>query len=96
MKSAKDIEQSIKKLVVESGDRIHDRILEKLLRKLDKSKRQAAAEQASVWRMIVKGKVSKVAAAFLIISTSVACFVLSRKVTDLKDEIGRASCRERV
>jgi hypothetical protein len=87
MKSAKDIEQSIKKLAVESGDRVHDRILENLRRKLDQSKGQATVEQANVWRMIVKGKVSKVAAAFLIISSWVACFVLSGRVTDLSGTI---------
>ncbi len=87
MKSAKDIEQSIKKLAVESGDRVHDKILENLRRKLDQSKGQATVEQANVWRMIVKGKVSKVAAAFLIISSWVACFVLSGRVTDLSGTI---------
>jgi len=87
MKSAKNIEQSIKNLAVESGDRIHARILEKLLRKLDKSKRQATVEQANVWRMIVKGNAGKIAAAFLIISTSAACFVLSGRVTDLSGEV---------
>jgi len=87
MKSAKDIEQSIEKLAVESGERVHDRILEKLLRKLDRSKRQATAEQARVWRMIAVSKISKIAAAFLIISTSVACFVLSGRVTGLKAEL---------
>ncbi len=54
MKSAKDIEQSIKKLAVESGDRIHDRILDRLLRKLDQSKKQATVNQANIWRKIMK------------------------------------------
>jgi hypothetical protein len=84
------LEHSIRKLTVESGDRIHDRILQKLLRKLDQSKRQTTAEQANVWRMIVKSNVSKIAAAFLIISTSLGCFVLSRKITELKDKLGQA------
>jgi outer membrane lipoprotein-sorting protein len=67
MKSAKNIEQSIKKLAVESSDRIHDRILDKLLRTLDKSKRQTTAEQANIWRIIMKSRVSKIAAAAVII-----------------------------
>jgi len=90
MKSAKNLEQSIRKLTVESGDRINDRILDKLLRRLDKSKRQATAEQANVWRMIVKGKVSKIAAALLVISSWAACFVLSGKVNDLRNELEQA------
>ncbi|MHC4756589.1 MAG: glutathione S-transferase family protein [Planctomycetota bacterium] len=67
MKSVKDIEQSIKKLAVESGDRIHGRILEKLLRKLDKSKRQATGEQANIWSIIMKSRINKIAAAAVII-----------------------------
>jgi len=67
MKSAKDIEQSIEKLAVESGDRVHDRVLDKLLKKLDQSKRQAAVEQASIWRRIMKSPVTKIAAAAVVI-----------------------------
>jgi len=63
MKSAKDIEQSIKKLAVESSNRIHDRILEKLLRKLDKSKKQTTFKQANIWRIIMKSRISITAAA---------------------------------
>jgi hypothetical protein len=66
MKSAKDIEQSIKKLDVESGDRIHDRILERLLIRLDKSKKQGTVEKTNVWRKIMRSKVSKIAAAAMI------------------------------
>ncbi|MHC4354941.1 MAG: hypothetical protein ACYS0H_19750 [Planctomycetota bacterium] len=60
MKSAKDIEQSIKKLAVESSDRIHARNLDRLLIKLDKSKKQGTVETANVWRRIMKSKVSKI------------------------------------
>ncbi|MEA3226076.1 MAG: hypothetical protein U9Q07_09010 [Planctomycetota bacterium] len=87
MKSAKNIEKSIKKLAVESSGRIHDRILDKLLSMLDQSKRQATPEHVSILKMIVKSKVSKIAAALLVISSLVACFVLSGRVTDLKDEL---------
>ncbi|MFB0554195.1 MAG: hypothetical protein ACETWQ_12885 [Phycisphaerae bacterium] len=87
MKSAKNIEQSIKKLTIESSDQIHDRILQKLLGKLDQSKEQTSVEWKNIWEMIVKSKVSKIAVALLVISSWVACFVLSGKVTDLKDEL---------
>ncbi len=89
MKSAKNIEQSIKKLTVESSDQIHDRILQKLLRKLDQSKRQATVEWTNIWKMIVKSKVSKIAAAFLIISSWAVSFVLYREVTDLRNELSQ-------
>jgi hypothetical protein len=89
MKSPKDIEQSIKELAVESNDEIHERILGKLLRTLDKSRRKTAVERANILKIIAKSKVSKIAAVLLIISSLVACFVLSRKVTDLRDELAR-------
>lgn len=87
MKSAKNLEQSIRKLTIESGDRIHDRILDKLLRKLDQSKRENAAGRTNVWKIIVKNNAGKIAAAFLVISSLTACFVLSGKVAELKDEL---------
>lgn len=67
MKSAKDIKQSIKRLTVESGDRIHNRILEKLLRTLHTSKRQASAEQANVGRTIMKNPITKITTAAAIL-----------------------------
>lgn len=67
MKSDKEIKQSIEELAVESGDRIHDRILSKLLRQLDMSKKQSAGEQANIWRIIMKSKISKIAAAAVIV-----------------------------
>ena len=87
MKSPKDIEQSIKQLAVESGDQIHDRILDKLLRSLDKSKRQTTAEQVNIWRMKLWSKAGYLAAACLVISLCLACFVLSGKVNDLQNEL---------
>ena len=87
MKSAKNLEQSIKKLTVESSDQIHDRILQKLLRKLDQSKKQAVAERTNIWIMILKNNVGKIAASFLVVSSWAACFVLSGRVTDLRNEL---------
>jgi len=89
MKSAKNIKQSISKLTIESGNRIHDRILEKLLRNLEQSKSQAVAGQASIWKIIAKSHAGKIAAALLVISTLTACFVLSQKVAELKNELAR-------
>ena len=87
MKSAKDIEQSIKKLDVESSNLIHDRILEKLLRKLDQSKRPTVIGWANIWKMILKSNAGKIAAALLVIFSWAAFFVMSGKVTDLKKEL---------
>jgi hypothetical protein len=89
MKSAKNIEQSIRKLTVKSGDRIHNRILDKLLENLDQSNRQTVAGKTNVWQMIANSRITKIAAAFLLISSWVACLVLSGKVAKLKDELAR-------
>ena len=78
MKSGRDIERSIKKLSVTSGDRIHVRILDKLLAALDTSKRQATVERVSIWRMIMRSKVSKIAAAGVILMAIVALHQFSK------------------
>jgi hypothetical protein len=67
MKSAKDIEQSIKQLTVESSDQIHNRILNKLLIALDKSKTQTTVEPTNIWRTIMRSRVTQIAAAAVII-----------------------------
>lgn len=90
MKSEKDIQQSIKKLTVESGNRIHARILDKLLKKLDKSKRQTTGKRPGISKMVPIGKVSKIAAALLLVSSLAACYFLSGKVADLKNDLAQA------
>jgi hypothetical protein len=89
MKSAQNLEQSIKKLTVESSNRIHDRILQKLLKKQDQSKRQTVDGRTNIWKIILKSNAGKIAAAFLIISSWAACFVLSGKIADLKDQLAQ-------
>jgi len=46
--------------------------------------------EPNIWRIMLWSKAGCLAAAFLIIVSWVACFVLSRKVTDLKDELEQA------
>ena len=67
MKSVKDIKQSIRKLKVESSDEIHGRVVGKLLRVLDKSKKQTAVKQPKIWRIIAKSPMTKFAVAAVII-----------------------------
>jgi len=50
-------------------------------------KEKSALFEPSIWRMILWSKAGCLAATFLIISSWVACFVLSRKVTDLRGEL---------
>ena len=84
MKSDKDIEQSIKKLAVKSSDRIHDRILGKLLGRLDKSRRQAALEQANIWRIIMKNRIAGIStAAAVIVLIVVGVTVMDRSASQV-------------
>ena len=72
MRTVKDIKQSVRELKVESSEQIHGRILDKLLRTLDKSKKQTAELQPAVWRMIImKRPLTKIAAAAAIILIAV-------------------------
>jgi len=89
MKSTRNIEESIKRLAVESGSPIHDRILDRLLKKLSKSNEQATADRANMRRFVLWRRACCLAAALLVIA-SWACFVLSGKVTDLKEELVQA------
>jgi len=45
------------------------------------------AQPFNIWRIILQSKVGYLAAAFLIVSSLVACFVLSGEVTDLRNEL---------
>ncbi|MHC4432116.1 MAG: hypothetical protein ACYTBS_09775, partial [Planctomycetota bacterium] len=90
MKSTEKIEQSIKQLTVESGDRIHDRILDKLLRKMDEMKRKTSDAQTRVWTVVTPSSVGKLAAACLIFASGLTCLVLARKVGELKRELALA------
>ncbi len=57
----------------------------------EKSKKTTSATfEPNIWRIMLWNKAGCLAAAFLIISSLAACFVLSRKVTDLKDELEQA------
>jgi len=89
MKSTRKIEESIKKLAVESGGPIHDRILDRLLKKLHKSSEQTTADRATMHRFVLWRRACYLAAALLVIA-SWACFVLSGKVTNLEKELAQA------
>jgi hypothetical protein len=82
MKSVKDIKQSIRKLKVESGSQIHNRVLDKLLRKLDKSKNRTPVHPPIIWRMIMESRITKLAAvAAIIIITALGISLLQNSAT---------------
>jgi hypothetical protein len=53
-------------------------------------KTNSAALKPNMWRVILQNKVGYLAASFLVISSLVACFVLSGKVNDLRNELEQA------
>jgi len=95
MKSTRNIEESIKRLAVESGDPIHDRILDRLLIKLSKSSEQTTTDQANMHSFVLWRSACYMAAALLVIASWV-CFVLSGKVTDLKKELAQAQAQQNI
>ncbi|MFC1795148.1 hypothetical protein ACFL3Q_16375, partial [Planctomycetota bacterium] len=76
MKSAKNIEQSIKRLAVESSEKIHDRMIDKLQRMLDTSKKHTTIEQTSIWRIIMKSRMTKLATVTVVILAVVVGVIL--------------------
>lgn len=79
MESVKDIKQSIKKLTVESSAEIHSRILDKLLRVLEKPRKpETAVIQLYIWRIIMKNRITKFAASAAVI----IAFIFSMTLLD--------------
>ena len=81
MGSVKDIKKSIKKLTVVSSGQIHGRVLDKLLKVLDKSKKQMAEHQPNIWRIIMKSKLAKLTTAAAIILIAVLSITILDKTT---------------
>jgi hypothetical protein len=88
MSKAKNVYELIKKLRYDASSQIYDRIFDNVLQAHEQSEHQKlAAIQPNIWRIMLWAKAGGLVAAFLIISSLVACFVLSGKVTDLSGEV---------
>ncbi|MFC1762360.1 hypothetical protein ACFL6U_09800 [Planctomycetota bacterium] len=90
MTSPNDIKQSIRKLTVESSDQIHDRILDKLVRKLDTFKKQTDADQPYILRVIALNRMGQLVILCLIIALCLTCLVLSKRVSELQNKLKQA------
>ena len=91
MRSANTIGKSFKKLHVPTSAQLDEKIygeISKISERYEKAK--LVKIQPNIWRIMLWAKAGGLIAAFLIISSLVACFVLSRKVTDLKGELEQA------
>ena len=82
MKTVKKIENSIRKLTVESSEKIHDRMIDKLQRMLDTSKKHTTIEQTSIWRIIMKSRMTKLATVTVVIlAVGVGVILIDRSAT---------------
>ena len=88
MKSEKEIERIIKEFYITADSEMDKKICDdvsEVMKRREQSK--LASTQPNIWRIALGGKAGYLVATFLIISSWVACFVLSGKVTDLRSEL---------
>lgn len=99
MRPASNMEELVKKLRYKASAAAHERVFGNVLGALDKSeKKRAAAVQPNMWRMIVKSKITKLAATAVItigVLVAVDYFGLAVKMTapafaDTIEEISKA------
>ena len=77
-----------KKLNIVPNPDMYERTLNDTLKAQANSRKEpSTVYKPNIWRIVVTSKIGILAAAFLIIFSCAACFVLSRKVTDLRNEL---------
>ena len=90
MKSMDNVKKLIRKANAVPSVKMNRRTLKDIFEAQEESKRTTSATfEPNIWRILLWYKAACLAAAFLIISSWAACFILSRKVTDLKDELAQ-------
>ena len=86
MRPSENIEKLINKLEVEPRADASQRNINDALAAHKKVK-STTYPKPNIWNNIIKSPITKIAAAFLIISSLVACFVLYREVTNLRKKL---------
>jgi len=90
MRPPEEIKDLLKESKASVSSEKNSKILNVALLVYEKTqKEKSALYEPNIWRITLGSKVGCLVAIFLIISSWVACFVLSRKVTDLRDELAR-------
>ena len=88
MKIKNDTERFVKRIPVNTYTEKDEFVRKRIFKAFEKSKQNKSVYvQPNIWRIIVGSRVGSLGAAFLIISSLGACFVLSRKITDLRNEL---------
>ena len=68
MTSTKNIKKLIKNAAIETNSKVNEIVFNGLLEELDKAEEQSsAAIQPNIWRTVIKSKITKLAAAAVII-----------------------------
>ena len=87
MKINNDTERFVKRIPVKTYTKKDETVRKRIYEAFKKSKQtKSVFVQPNVWRIIVGSRTGSLAAAFLLISSWLACFVLYREVTDLRKE----------
>jgi len=82
MRPLDNIEKLIKKLRYKASDEAHNRVLGNVLQALDKSQKTTSAPKPNIWRIIMKSKITKLAAtAVIIIAIVLSITFLDKSVT---------------
>ncbi|MGB2864464.1 MAG: hypothetical protein WBC05_14145 [Sedimentisphaerales bacterium] len=90
MKSVDNVKKLIKRANAVPSVKMNRRTLNDIFEAQEESKRTTSATfEPNIWRIMLWNKAACLAAAFLIISSWAACFVLFGKITDLKEELAQ-------
>lgn len=88
MKSTDNVEKLIRRANAVPSVKMNRRTLNGIFKAQEESKRKTLATfEPNIWRITLGSRAGCLVAIFLIISSWMACFVLYRKVTDLRDEL---------
>ena len=88
MKSTDNVEKLIKRANATPCAEMNRRTLSDIFEAQEESRRtDPATSEPNIWRIMLQSKAGYLAAAFLIASSWVACFVLSGRVTSLSSEL---------
>jgi len=91
MISSNNVEKLIKKANATPSAEMNRRTLNDIFEAQEESKKTNSVPfKSNIWRAVLWSKAGSLAAVFLIVCSLVACFVLSGKVTELRNELKQA------
>jgi len=73
MRPTEKIESSVKKMSFSAGAELRKQILDDAIKAHEQTKTQSASEKPNIWRIIMKSKMTKLAAAAVIVIAGIVC-----------------------